>query len=401
MAHLVFASDSHLNRRYARMSPDQLADRRARLRAAWKQSVDFAIEQGADVYLHGGDLYDSPNPRAAELVWTAGEFQRLRDAGVRAMLIGGNHDVPKTRLQGDTPQRLFDAVRLATVFTSSSAVTWHALEIRGTRIAVGGLPPDPRLGPDDDPLSSLQAPIAPPPADLVVLITHYAVEGLLHPLAEEAVIRRSTIGDLSDRVDVLLVGHLHEGHDLDVGGVRVIFPGPTERLSFGELDARPGFLSLRITGTRPCDVRVRHVAIAPQPMRREIVRAADLPADDPTAHLIGLVRTLSHPDQILQLRLDGPLARETYQALRFLDVQDVGRASNFYFDLDRHRLTVSAGPQVTPSTTAHRGIRPRDEIAAVADALAREAASEPNRALIEEARGLALERYGSPDIEQE
>jgi predicted phosphodiesterase len=399
MVRIVFAADSHLNRRYARMSPDQLAARRGHLRAGWQQSVDFAIAEAADYYVHGGDLFDSPNPRAVELVWSAGQFQRLHDAGVQVLLIGGNHDIPKTKQQGATPQRLFDAVRLAHVFTRSNAVEWHTSEVRGTRIAFGGLPPDPRLGPGDDPLDRVSEPIVPPAADFVVLLTHYAVEGLLHPLAEEATIRRASVAALAGRVDYLFAGHLHEGHDLDIGGVRVLFPGPTERMSFGELNARPGFAVLAVDGGRPCDVTVRQVRINPQPMLRETVSASDFPSDDPTGYLASLVRRLSAPDQILQLRLEGPLPRSVYQALRFLDVWHVGNELNFYFDLDRHKLTVAAPDAPELSSSGGERISPRGEIGRVADGFARSASSDEERAIIDEARSKALERYGAVDLE--
>lgn len=141
MLKIVFAADSHLNKHYARMTPDQLMARRQKLREGWEQSVDYAIREHAQIYIHGGDLFDNPNPRATELVWTAGQFQRLADAGVQSLLIGGNHDIPKTRHLGATPQRLFDAVRLAHVFTRSTGVDWWTAEVGGLRLAVGGLPP--------------------------------------------------------------------------------------------------------------------------------------------------------------------------------------------------------------------------------------------------------------------
>ena len=161
---IVFASDSHLNKHYGRMTPDQLATRRARLRAALGQTVDFAIDERAHLYVHGGDLFDGPNPRAVEIMWVAEQFQRLADAGVRTFLIGGNHDIPKTRHHGATPQRVFDAVRLAHTFTRPSAVDWQVVNVDGARVAIGGLPPDPRLGADDDPFALLTEPIEPPNA---------------------------------------------------------------------------------------------------------------------------------------------------------------------------------------------------------------------------------------------
>ena len=145
MPTLLFASDRHLNRHYGRMTPEQLLGRRRWLREGLKQTVDHALAVKADLYVHGGDLFDGPNPRATEMIWAAGQFQRLADGGVRSLLIGGNHDIPRTRAGGATPQRLFSAVRQAHVFTDPTRVEWWTGEVGGLRLAIGGLPPDPRL----------------------------------------------------------------------------------------------------------------------------------------------------------------------------------------------------------------------------------------------------------------
>jgi len=394
LATIVFASDSHLNKHYARMTPDQLAERRQRLRAGLAQTIDYALAERADVYIHGGDLFDGPNPRAVELMWTAGQLKRLADAGIRTLLIGGNHDIPKTREAGATPQRLFDVVRLAHVFTRDTAVDWWLADLDGLRVAIGGLPPDPRLPAEADPLAALAEPIAPPEADARILVTHYAVQGRLHPLAEEPTIGLESIAALAGAVDCLLVGHVHDALDAEVAGVKVVFPGPTERLSFGELDVRCGFVRLDLARA-PEGIRlgVQHIPIDPQPMRREVVRAGDLPPDDPTGWLVARVRAVSAPDQILQLRLDGPLPRAVYQALRVREAFEVGSDLNFYFDLDRRGLTV----EVEPGEARGGGERvsARAELALVADQLRAAAEAPEERALLEEARALVLARYGS------
>lgn len=397
MVRIVFASDSHLNKHYARMTPDQLAGRRERLRAAFGLTVDFALAEGAHLYVHGGDLFDSPNPRAVELTWVAGRLQRLTDAGISVLLVGGNHDIPKTLHHGAAPQALFETVRLARTFDSPGAVTWHELSVDGTRIAVGGLPPDPRLAAGDDPLAMLTEPIEPPAADFVVLVTHYALDGFAPPLAEEPTIARSSIAALAGRVDYLLVGHAHNRRQVSVDGVEVFLPGPTERMTFGEIDVRCGFAYLTVDGRRPCRVTARAIDLPTQPMRRETVRAADIPSGDPTGWLSAVVRGVSAADQILQLRLEGSLPRSIYQALDFLSVWRVGNEQNFYFDLDRYRLTVTAGHAMELPASGDARVSPRDEIARVADGMMASVTGDAARTLVAEARALALDHYGGAE----
>ncbi len=387
MVHIVFTADNHLSKYYAKMSPAQLAQRRRRLREAWAQTVDYAIREGAHIYLHGGDLFDTPNPRTSELVWVARQFQRLRDAGIITCVIGGNHDVPKSRLGGATPQRIYNEVRVAHCFTKTTEVEWITHTIEGTTLAIGGLGPDPRLGPDDDPLADVR--VEPPEADVVLLMAHYGVEGTLHPAIEEPQLSKSRIAAL-EGVDYLLVGHLHEQRTLQIGPVTVCFPGPTERMTFGELKVRTGFLSMKFSGTRPnVKSRLRHIPIEPQPMRRLEIRTTNLPADDPTGYVFQLIRDVSHPDQLLQCRIEGPLPREVYHRLRFFDIWRLGNELNAYFDLDRSGVRIQALAMPEMGHSSQR-VSPLQEIRRVADALAAQCNDGEERKLVEEARELVV-----------
>ncbi|MFQ5857760.1 MAG: exonuclease SbcCD subunit D [Anaerolineae bacterium] len=389
MVHIVFTADNHLNKYYAKMSPDQLARRRQRLRDAWAQTVEYAIRERAHIYLHGGDLFDSPNPRMSELVWVARQFQRLRDVGTLICVIGGNHDVPKSRLGGATPQRIYNEVQVARCFTRTTEVEWVTHTVDGTRIAIGGLSPDPRLGPDDDPLASVT--IEPPDADVALLMAHYGVEGTLHPAIEEPQLSKASIAAL-EGIDYLLVGHLHERRTMKIGEITVCFPGPTERMTFGELEAPTGFLTLRFQGRRPnVKSQLRHVSVDVQPMKRMEIRTTNLPADDPTEYVFKRLRAASHPDQLLMCRIEGPLSRDAYHRLRFFDIWRLGNELNFYFDLDRRGVTVQALEMPDAGRSPER-VSPRQEIRRVADALAADADDE-ERELVQEAQELILERW--------
>lgn len=389
MVHIVFTADNHLNKYYAKMTPDQLARRRQWLRDAWAQTVDYAIRERAHIYLHGGDLFDSPNPRTSELVWVARQFQRLREAGMLICVIGGNHDVPKSRLGGATPQRIYNEVQVARCFTRTMEVEWVTHTVDGTHIAIGGLSPDPRLRPDDDPLAGVT--IDPPEADLVLLMAHYGVEGTLHPAVDEPQLSKASIAAL-EGIDYLLVGHIHERRTMKIGEVTVCFPGPTERMTFGEMDSPTGFLALRFEGRRPnVKSQVRHIPTDAQPMKRLDIRTTNLPADDPTGYIFEQLKTVSHPDQLLLCRIEGPLSRDLYHQLRFFDIWQLGNELNFYFDLDRHGVTVQALEMPNAGRSADR-LSPREEIRRVASALAADA-DDAERELIEEAEELILERW--------
>jgi DNA repair exonuclease SbcCD nuclease subunit len=388
MIRLVFTADNHLSRYYAKMTPEQLAKRRQRLREAWAQTVDFAIQKHAHLYLHGGDLFDMPDPRTSELVWVARQFQRLREAGIETLAIGGNHDVPKMRTEGATPLRIYNEVRVAHVFTKSTEVEWRTFDFDGLRLAVGGLSPDPRLVAGDDPLADVI--VQPPAADVVLLLMHYAVEGTIYYEANEPILSKASIAALPG-VHYLLVGHVHQERDVLVGDVRCCFPGSTERMTFGELETRPGFLYVELEGRGPA--RLHQRPIEPQPMHRLVIRTTDLPPQDPTGFVFQKIQECSHPELLLQCRLEGPLSRELYHSLRFFEIWRQGNELNAFFDLDRsYTYLADEAPRGGGHPTLQR-VSPREEIEKVATALLSEASAE-ERDLIEEARRLVLERYG-------
>ncbi|MFQ6016367.1 MAG: exonuclease SbcCD subunit D, partial [Anaerolineae bacterium] len=369
MVRIVFTADNHLNKYYAKMTPDQLARRRQRIREAWARTVDFAIEQKCDLYLHGGDLFDMPDPRTSELVWVARQFQRLREAGVEVCAIGGTHDIPKMGSQGATPQRIYEEVRVAHVFTKTREVEFIPFEFDSVTVAVGGLPPDPRLGPGDDPFEGVT--ITPPQADIVLLLAHYGVEGTIYPGANEPILSKASIAAL-EGIDCLLVGHVHRKQKMKVGELTVLFPGPTERMTFGERDEATGFLYLRFSGKERIRMRSRHVELEPQRMDRIEIRATDIPAEDPTGYVLDRVREASDPDLLLQCRLVGPLSRHLYHDLRFFDIWRMGNEVNFFFDLDRAGVYLQ--DEINPEVEfGGERVSPRQEIEKVAKALAAEA----------------------------
>jgi DNA repair exonuclease SbcCD nuclease subunit len=222
-------------------------------------------------------------------------------------------------------------------------------------------------------------------------MAHYGVEGTLHPGAEEPLLSKASIAKLEGIVDYLLVGHVHERRTMKIGEVTVCFPGPTERMSFGEMDLKTGFLSMKVQGGRPnVKSQVKHIRTAVQPMRRLDIRTTDLPANDPTEYVIQRLRSASDPEQMLLCRIEGPLPRDVYHKLRFFDIWALGNELNFYFDLDRRGVRVQA-LEVPDVGHAVERVSSRQEIRRVARALAQEAGDE-ERSLIEEAEALILER---------
>jgi len=80
LVRIVITGDSHLNL-YNQKLGSRLAKRRARIGAAWWQTIQYSIENKADIYIHTGDLFDQLSPRNPPRARVVEGFKELSDAG--------------------------------------------------------------------------------------------------------------------------------------------------------------------------------------------------------------------------------------------------------------------------------------------------------------------------------
>lgn len=390
MIRIVFTSDNHLNRYYAKMSRDQLRERRKRIRQSFKETVDFAIKNGAHFYLHGGDLFDNPDPNPGELAFVAREFKRLQDNGVRVLAISGNHDMPRYMGESATPIRIYEELKAARVFSKRTEVEFEHFEIDGMSIAIGGLAPDPRASSDTDPLEGVK--INPPDADVKILLLHGGVEDAVPVGFDDAVFHKSTIAALK-QIDYFLVGDIHNAQRLNVEHATVLIPGATERLTFGEIKNDPGFYFLEFDSRRP--VKMTRKTLEPQGMRRAEVLCGNIPSDKPTEYVFEEIRGTSASDQLLQLHMNGILDRDAYHQLKFFDIWRLGNELNFYFDLDKSLIELRSADANSAGLVPEERVDVERELDRVAEEMTDTAESEEARATIADARAHVINMYRS------
>ena len=385
MIRIVCTADNHLGRYYGKMSMRQLAERRKRLREAFTHAVDFAIAKRAHLFLQCGDLFDREAPPPAELTFVAQQFQKLRDSNIRIYAISGNHDMP-TSSDGATPVRIYDALRAARVFTKRTEIEFDFVKIENQTVAIGGIAPDPRLEAHADPLDGVECHT--PNADVTLLLLHCGFEGAVPMNFADVVLHKSRVAEL-DGIDYFFLGDLHRTHKQVVGEATVIIPGATERMTFGELEEKAGFYFLELDGKTP--IKMAHQTIEPQAMRRETIRTTDIPSDEPTEYVYEQLRGWADKDQLMQLRIEGPLEREVYHRLKFFDIWRLGNELNFYFDLDRADVKLKS--EIGNGAGGGEVISARHEIEMVAAELAALREGD-ERALYDEAREMVMRRMG-------
>ncbi|MES2209971.1 MAG: DNA repair exonuclease [Chloroflexota bacterium] len=92
MLRLLHTADVHLGARHADLG-EQATAQRERQFAAFRASVDLAIDEKVDLFLIAGDLFDSNVQPRRSVDRVAAELRRLIEARIRTVLIPGTHDV--------------------------------------------------------------------------------------------------------------------------------------------------------------------------------------------------------------------------------------------------------------------------------------------------------------------
>lgn len=383
MVKMVICSDTHLNAYYAKMRPEQLERRRERLRKAFQEAVDFAIEQKVDIFIHAGDLFDMPDPRYLEVIFAFKELVRLKNAGIRTFLIGGTHDIPKARYEGGGAPSLliFEIANLAKVFRNFYHPQPEILDLDGRRIVLAGVSCDPRVR-EGNPFQQLQ--FTPPEGDLTIFMFHYAIEGRIPSMYEGAIVPLQNLRELP--ADLIIAGHLHPHSHFEIGNKLVIIPGAMERFDFGEEKNECGFYYLEWER----EPIVKYQRVSAQPMRTLEVNVATInlhPKNQRFSFLVTLLKDNSHPDQLLKLKIFGEAEREFLQDVPLNRLLEEGNANNFYFDLDTRelRMKIPGLGGGEPSRTIDEEIREAGK-----SLVERQ---EELKELIDEAISLALSRW--------
>lgn len=393
MIRVVLTADNHLGRYYAKMPPSILAERRKRLRQAFEQVVQFACVEQVHLFLIAGDLFDSPNPRNVERAYVADALRRLKEHKVTVIAIGGNHDTPKgsTEQGGHVPQSIYQYLEALIFFDQISpdrAVQPWIGEIEGARVAVGGITPSPNLLPGHNPLDGVT--LKADGVDVRILLIHHAVEGMIHPDAQEAVLSRAAISALQN-VDYLFVGDIHRFSSFVLGGKRVVVPGATEWMDFGDReDDKAGFVYLEIEPGR-IDKQPKYKSITPQPRTEVLIRATELDGDDPTNTILTKLEAKAEKETLLKLRIEGVISRETFTQLDTRLIEEVGRNNTFFFDLDLSGLQVQRPMVEVPTGGMRRTMR--EELAAFTDELINSADNEEEQAILLVTKQALLARY--------
>lgn len=376
----VITGDNHLNLYNQRLG-SRLSERRRRLGQAWRETVDYALDHEADLYINTGDLFDQISPRNPPRASVVEAFRELKDAGVESFIIAGNHEAPGSIRDGASPHTVIREAGLATVFENRKDFEHCILDVRGTRVSIAGMSYDRNLPAGEDPLADKTVPAG---GDVNIAMLHYSVERIAPPIWEEPVIKVESL-QRNSHIHLYAMGHIHAYIDTRVGDSRILYPGATEHYNFGECGKQTGFCYAELS---PGEIQVEFIQTEAQPMSQVKLHTSTMDPDDPTETILQEIDAASNHDGLLQLVLEGETPFEHYAMIDFPLVFDRGSRQNFYFEYVDHIRPVVQGVEFTPT----EGLNPRRELEAVAKKF-REGAAEREQDLWSKAAEYALSYY--------
>lgn len=379
MVRIVITGDNHLNL-YNQKLGSKLKERRARIGRAWFETVRYAIDHKADLYINTGDLFDQLSPRNPPRASVIDGFRRLHEAGISSYIVAGNHEVPSSEREGVSPHALLREAALAHVFENRLDFEQVVEDVEGVEVSVAGMSYNRNLAPKEDPLEEK---IIPAGSDLNIAILHYSIEEIAPPIWEEPVIRKASI-ERNPQIQLYAMGHIHEHISTKINDSHIVYPGGTEHYDFGEWQKTTGFVVVDYDR----EAEIKYVSVESQPMRQLKLHTSHTEHDNITESIQSEVIKISDRDGLLQLVLEGDLPFKKYTEIDFTDINQLGVSQNFYFEyIDRVKPT-GEGLQFSGS----EGLNPRKRLEEVAQEAVNQSSGDDQK-IWQQAMNYAIEYY--------
>lgn len=294
--------------------------------------VDTAIAERVDLVLFAGDAYKDRTPAPTFQREWGRRMMRLSRAGIRTLLLVGNHDLSPAvgRAHALQEYETLDVPYVRAIgkpaFLSPSdlwelplqvlALPWVSRSGLMAAIDLESAAPEEVYNQLEGRLSALvQSWLEKVDPSLpVVLAAHASVQGAIYGgeravmLGGDLVLPASLVRD--PRLAYVALGHIHKSQDLNTGNQPpVIYPGSIERVDFGEAADDKFFVVAEIEPGQPTRVDWRKLA-----GRRFIDRHLSItsPEDIPGQCLAALPPQEQLEDAIVRLTLEYPKTLETY-----------------------------------------------------------------------------------------
>ena len=253
---IAHISDTHLGYR-ALGKTDPVTGRNQRsidTEHAFAYAIDDILQREVDLVVHSGDLFNQTRPPYAAIGAAMRQFRKLEDAGIPAVVIGGNHDTPRLRSSGSVFS-LMHLVAPKIEFVGgyeTRVIPFPELDLTVTAVPHGRLtePFPPAVFPVVDTRN--------------LLITHGFVPGVAPQAHREPGEEEVDETLLPPDFDYIALGHYHVRSQ---PRENAWYAGSTERFGFGDEPVETGYLIVEL-GDRSAEPRVETIRTPCRPMMR-------------------------------------------------------------------------------------------------------------------------------------
>jgi exonuclease SbcD len=284
--HIVHASDIHLGsgESHGRINSETgLNVRFEDFVRAFSQSVTYAVENKADIYLFSGDAYRNAAPEPVYQKAFAAELRRLSEAEISTILLVGNHD-QILKSSGSHSMSVFQSLAVPNVTTIDRPevvrvdtkhgacqivgiphVTRHLLMTQEKYAGLSGTEIEKLMvSRVREVVRSLYDELDP---DVPAIATaHMMVDRARAGAEQELMVGYSMTFPMDifidERIDYVALGHVHAYQVLREAKPAIVYAGSIERVDFSEEDEDKGFLSVDVKRN---DVQFKFHSISPRP----------------------------------------------------------------------------------------------------------------------------------------
>ena len=375
---IVLTADNHLG--YDSSTQHKREERQQRLRDTLQQAVTFAVGHKVDLFIQAGDLFDTITPGERDRSFVAARLAQLKQAGVRAIALGGLRDTPvetqRTARQVPAPQMSYAQLGalqyLSPLHGQDEEVEPLLLDMHGVKVGVCGL--GTAIDQEGDPLPRIHVHGDIESASLPLLVLHAPIEGLgdsSSPLESRTQVSRASI-EQQHTFRYILAGYHHAYSHTKIGQTDVIVAGATHEIpnsfSLHAPEATPGFvfMGLAVDGVRWCN----HIEVDALQTKHLDIATTELWSDTsdktPTEQVLERLEPLCGAEITIQLRLEGELTRKQYHQLDLNTIRRYGEEHCFSLIVEDSGI-ILLSEQDTPFTeNGGERFSPRDELIAVA-----------------------------------
>jgi DNA repair exonuclease SbcCD nuclease subunit len=305
IAHLA---DTHLGySAYGKADPISGRNQRAvDFERSFEAAITDILTRDVDLVLHAGDVFHHTRPSWSTLAHFVRQMRRIEARGIPTVVIAGNHDTPRMRTTGSVYGLLalaLPGIRFITGYETDEA------SLPNLNLTVHCVPHGALIDPDPPT-------VLPAPSQRNIIVAHGNAPGYEHRGSHEAgeVELRGNI--LDSDFDYIALGHIHIRGEV---GINIHYSGSTERTSWGDEKAEPGYLLVNL-GDPGSKVQVEEITIPARPMvTLTPIDGSDRSARDLADTILARTGALDISEAMVRVELRGtprPVFRETEAIVR-------------------------------------------------------------------------------------